>query len=292
MRPDVPIGLEISTNIGCPVRCDYCPQDILLSRYTGPRVFTYDSFRKTLDVGQIPITRNLTFMGASEPFCAKDCMKMMQWALRERGHMGSVSTTLYNITHADIDAIAELKDRLTDTVLHAPAADNRMPGLVIDDKYVELFKHALTAWRNNPDFVVQVYDREPHEAIHRIWQESGVHIPRFGLHDRAGLLPNLQGPYVKHGRHQGSVPLCGKQFCGHLMPNSHVYRCCNDFGLHNDWGSLLEHTYYELYHSQKFRDYIKSLQDQNSDVPCRKCFDGYHQVNKEDQSKGYDLIGH
>lgn len=292
MRPDVPIGMEVSLRIGCSVNCSYCPQSVILSKYQGPREFTLESFKNTLETGQVPVTRRLTMMGSCEPFLCKDALKIMQWAFLERGHMGSLSTTLSGITKEDIDAVAEMRDRLSDTIIHAPGTDGRMPGLKVDEQYVELFSYAIEKWRNNPDFVIQVYDTPPHEAIRKIWEDSGVHIPRFGLHDRAGLLPNLTGPYVKHGRHSGKLPICGKQHCGHLMPNSHVYRCCNDFGLFCDWGSLLEHTYYELYHTQKFRDYIKSLEDPNSEIPCRYCFDGYKQCNVEDRNKGYDLIGH
>ena len=292
MRPDVDIGMEVSLAICCPVRCDYCPQSILLSKYQGAMSFTLESFKLVMEKGQVPLTRHLTFMGACEPFCCKDAARIMRWALLEKGYVGSLSTTLHNCTFNDIDAVAEMKDRLTDTIIHAPANDNRMPGLRIDDDYVAKFRYAIDKWRNNPDFTIQVYNREPHPAIEKIWRDSGINIPCYGLHDRAGLLPNLQGPYVKHGPRPGQIPLCGKQFCGHLKPNGHVYRCCNDYGLQNDWGSLHENTYYELYHTQKFRDFIKSLGDPNSTPPCRYCHDSYHQLNAADRNKGYDLVGH
>jgi hypothetical protein len=292
MKQTTPIGLEITLHVGCPVNCDYCPQALLLSRYHGPREFTLASFKRAIEGGEVPVSRNLTFMGAAEPFLCPDAVKIMQWALLERGHKGSLSTTLYNCTKADIDAVAAMRDRLTDTVIHAPANDNRMPGLKVDAEYVERFKYAIEKWRGNADFVIQVYDREPHPAIHEIWRKSGIRIPRFGLHDRAGLLSGLSGPRVKHGPRPGKIPICGKQFCGHLFPNGDVARCCNDYGMANVWGNLFETTYYKMYHSQKFRDYIKSLEDPNSTPPCRYCHDSYHQVNPEDQAKGYDLEGH
>jgi len=235
----------------------------------------------------VPTSRCLTIMGSAEPFICQDAVKIMRWAFMERGHKGSLSTTLFNCTFADIDAVAEMRDRLTDTVLHAPANDNRMPGLKIDADYVARFKYAIEKWRGNQDFVIQVYDREPHPAIYQIWAESGIHIPRFGLHDRAGLLPDLTGPYVKHGPRPGPIPICGKQMCGHLLPNGDVCRCCNDYGLANVWGNLFKTTYREMYRSQAFRDYMKSLGDPNSTPACRWCHDSYHQVNSEDRSKTY-----
>jgi hypothetical protein len=297
MKYDVRIGIEITLHVGCSVNCSYCPQSVFLKNYKDKcdwsiREFTLDSFKEMDEKGEIPVDKNYTFMGYAEPFQCRDAAKIMKWALRERGHMGSVSTTLHGITKEDIDVVASLKDRMTDIVLHAPASDGRMPGLKVDSNYVELFKYAIDRWRDHSDFVIQVYDTTPHEAIHGIWAASGVHIPRYGLHDRAGLLPDLQGPYVKHGKHSGPLPICGKQLNGHIMPDFSMSRCCNDWSLICLWGNLRKQTYHEIMHSQKFRDYIKSLQDPNSDVPCRKCWDGYKQCNVEDRNKGYDLIGH
>jgi len=298
MRYDVKIGIEVTmTARGCNVRCNYCPQGIFVRRYkelcdTTRMEFTLETFQETIEKGQVPIDKAFTFMGFVEPFQAKETSKIIHWALRERGHTGSISTTLQGITKDDIDVIADLKDRLSDTVLHAPSNDGRMPGLKVDDNYCDLFKYAIEKWRNNPDFTIQAYDNPPHEKIYKIWADSGCHIPCFGLHDRAGLLPDLQGPYVKHGSHRGPLPICGKQLTGHLLPDGSMSRCCNDWALQCLWGNLRKNTYHEIYHSQKFRDYIKSLQDPNSDVPCRKCHDGYKQCNEADRNKGYDLIGH
>lgn len=292
MRPEVPIGLEITLRVGCPIRCTYCPQALLLSKYKGEREFTLESFKRAIEGGKVPLSRNLTFMGASEPFLCKDAIAIMRWALLERGHLGSISTTLHNATREDIDAVAAMRDRLTDTVLHTPADDGRMAGLKVDAAYVDLYAYALQKWRNNQDFVVQIFNSKPHPALLKVLQESGVVIPCWPVHDRAGLLSTSGGWIVETGRRTGPIPLCGKQFCGHLFPNGDVARCCNDYGLANVWGNLFTSTYYDIYHSQKFRDYIKALERPDSECPCRYCHDGFHQVNTEDRGKGYDLVGH
>jgi hypothetical protein len=292
MDQNTRIGMEVSLAIGCPVRCDYCPQDLIKSVYQGARYFTLDSYKQTLEVGQVPITVNQTYMGACDPYICKDATKIMRWALQERGHMGSVSTILQYCSYEDIDALAEMKDRLTDCVIHCPADDNRMPGLRVDSEYVEKFKYVIRVLRNNPGFVLQVYNTNPHAAIHKIWADSGIHIPRYGLHDRAGHLPNLQGPYVKHVTHPFPIQICGKLFGGHIYPNSDLGCCCNEWNMERIWGNLLVNTHYELYHSQKFKDYVKSLQGPNTTPRCARCSDSFHQINPEDRNKGYDLIGH
>jgi hypothetical protein len=282
MKYDVPIGMEVTLKIGCPNACDYCPQGVLAKAYHGEREFTLDSFRYCLERGEVPVTRNLTFMGFGEPFLCRDAARIIRWAMAERGHGGSWSTTLRGITHADIDALADL--RPTDTVIHVPDDRGQMK-LEPDDNWCELFKHAIDAWRHHPDFVISVFGIA-HPKVRPIWEASGIPVVNFGLHDRAGLV-DCEG-CRHHKRHEGRLFDCGKRFCGHLLPNGDICRCCSDYGLANVWGNLKETTYAELYRGEKFRAFMASLADPNSDVACRNCNDGYHQVNVEDRHKTFE----
>jgi hypothetical protein len=218
-------------------------------------------------------------MGAAEPFLNPYATELMLWAYN-RGHKMSISTTLSHATHKDIDDIAHIP--FTDTVVHVPANDGKM-NINVDDEYCERFEHAIRSWRNHPDFVISVFGIA-HPKILPIWKASGIPIVNFGLHDRGGLIP-----WLKHKKHEGKLPLCGKQFCGHLFPNGDVARCCNDYTLSCVWGNLNTQSYAEIYKSKKFKDYIKSLEDPNSEVPCRYCNDGYKSLNPEDRHRTYDI---
>jgi hypothetical protein len=264
--------------VGCPNNCDYCPQAVLAKVYKGERCFTLDSFRKCIEGGEVPTSRNLTFMGAGEPFLCPDASKIILWAFH-RGHGGSLSTTLRGITHADIEALKGLP--FTDTIVHVPDAAGQMH-LEPDDDWLDLFKHAIDAWRGHPDFVISVYGQAYPDVL-PIWTASGIPVVNFGLHDRAGLVP-----WLPHQKRVGPVPLCGKMFCGHLFPNGDVARCCSDYGMKQVWGNLNRQTYRELYTSDAYRAYMKSLANPESDVPCRYCGDGYHSINPEDRLKTYE----
>lgn len=290
MKPDATIGLEITLKIGCPMNCSYCPQELLLKKYPkdAPRAFTLESFQKCL--ASVPVTRHLTFMGACEPFQNKQATAMMQWS-HDRGHELSISTTLFGATHEDIDAVAKM--RMTDMVVHVPADDGRM-NLEPTDEWMELLKHAVAAWRHNPEFLISVFGR-PHPKILPFWLESGIPLVNFTYHNRAGLLSGrhqdmagraLPFPSGVH-RNPGQLPICGKQFCGHLLPNGDVVRCCNDYGMECLWGNLNENTYAEIYAGEKFKAYMRSLADPSSEIPCRYCHDGFKSVNKEDRHKTY-----
>lgn len=292
MKPNAIIGMEITMQVGCPMNCEYCPQEVLLRRYPKgePRAFTLESFKKCLE--SVPITRHLTFMGASEPFMNPQCAEIITWA-HERGHELSISTTLKGATKEGIDALANL--RMTDVIIHVPADDGRM-NLEPTDAWCALFEHAIAAWRHYPEFLISVFGTA-HPRVMPIWKASGIPFVNFGYHNRAGLLtgrrPEMQARNLHYvtgtHRNEGKLPICGKQFCGHLLPNGDLVRCCNDFGMECVWGNLNTQTYAEIYNSPKFKAYIKSLEDPNSEVPCRYCHDGFKEVNPDDQHKTYDL---
>ena len=46
--------LEITTMIGCPLMCNYCPQDNLRDAYgkDGDKYMSLDTFKKSLEIGR------------------------------------------------------------------------------------------------------------------------------------------------------------------------------------------------------------------------------------------------
>jgi hypothetical protein len=278
MKSDQTIGMEITMHVGCGRRCTYCPGDILLQRYKGERVFSLDSFQQCFEQGEIPTSVNCTYMGAADPWLAKDCTKIMQWT-NNRGHRQSVSTTLQGVTHADIDAVSDIP--WTDVIIHVPADDGRMH-IDVNAEWLSLFEHAIRAWRNIGDFVISVFG-QAHPNVLPIWLASGIPLVNYGLHDRAGLIP-----WVHHQRHHGPLPLCSKRWRGHLFPNWHLYGCCNDYGLTTDWGCLRETKYMDLFRTPKFKEYMRACGSDNDEVRCRHCNDGYRQNNKHHAHLTYE----
>ena len=58
--------VEITTTLGCPVRCSYCPQDQLLdTRGDRKRVLSYEDFVRAVD--NIDFNVGLAWTGYSEP---------------------------------------------------------------------------------------------------------------------------------------------------------------------------------------------------------------------------------
>lgn len=287
MKPNAIIGLEVTLAVGCPMRCDYCPQDALLEAYrkrapNGPRAFTLETFQKCAET--IPTSRAFTFMGACEPAMCKDWVQIIEWA-HQRGHLCSLSTNLCGVTKEQINAIAKIP--LRDTIIHIPANDGRMAlePLDIDGDYAERFAYAVEKLRHHDEFVISCYS-EPHPKLRDIWLKSGVQVRHLGLHDREGLIQ-----WCGHQRLKGKLPICGKLFCGHLFPNGDVCRCCGDYAMVNCWGNLFENSYAEIMNGEKWHQYMRDRQDENKNTPCRYCGDAHKELNPEDRASPYNTEG-
>ena len=73
-------ALEITTLIGCPLACTFCPQDALSRSYgTSSRMMSLDTFKKCID--KIPPHVRIDFSGMSEPFVNPNCIDFIKLTL-------------------------------------------------------------------------------------------------------------------------------------------------------------------------------------------------------------------
>src|SRR5512145_40995 len=98
--------LEITTRIGCPVRCRYCPQPVLVQAYGGsPRRMAMETFCACVE--RVPNTVRIDFSGMAEPWLHPDCLAMLHFAA-DRGHPLALFTTLLEMKSSDLAALAAL----------------------------------------------------------------------------------------------------------------------------------------------------------------------------------------
>jgi len=82
--------LEITTNIGCFMKCVYCPQDKLLKAYKGEQIMRMSTFMTMIE--KVPEDVDIMFAGYSEPFLNPYCYAMMAYA-QYLGHKVILYTT-------------------------------------------------------------------------------------------------------------------------------------------------------------------------------------------------------
>jgi radical SAM protein with 4Fe4S-binding SPASM domain len=233
--------INLSTIVGCPVGCWYCPQKVLLAAYgRNTRLLTFENFKillKNIDKG---ITIN--FAGVGENFFNPEFVDMMIYAHNNDRKIG-LYTTMQGIDKEKADRIVNAKIRFEVVFFH------RYTG---KDFNKRLFNYGEVRFMNEV------------EIVHRYGD-----IP--DIKSRAGNL-EIPNPVFKTGK----LVCChfGKDLMFHentMLPNGDLYMCCEDFGLKHKIGNLYEYNY----ESEKFnieRQKLQTLQNmEDSDIICRKC---------------------
>lgn len=100
--------LEITTYIGCPNMCEYCPQDLLIKTYKGKRRMDIEDFKKILD--NVPSDVDIHFSGFSELFFHKDAIEFIKEARKE--HQVVIYTTTNGMTQEQSDQLKNIDFKL------------------------------------------------------------------------------------------------------------------------------------------------------------------------------------
>jgi organic radical activating enzyme len=149
--------LEITTMIGCPVMCTFCPQDNLRhGMEKEDKYLSLDNFKLILN--KVPKHVRIDFSGMSEPWVNKDCTAMVQFAL-ERGFDIAIYTTLYGLDEEGASELIELLKKhlgqVKELVVHLQDKNNNMKGLKLNEnwiavanKFIEFYNlHVLSQFR-------------------------------------------------------------------------------------------------------------------------------------------------
>ena len=98
--------MEITTVIGCPIDCYYCPQDKLKIAYGNrPRIMTFEDFQFCID--KLPSTVTIYFSSIAEPWLNPQCTDMVLYA-SGKGHPLAIYTTLVGMNKQDWKRIKSL----------------------------------------------------------------------------------------------------------------------------------------------------------------------------------------
>ena len=253
--------IDITTNVGCSVRCAFCPQDKLLPAYRdrgGTWQMTFAAFREMLR--KIPPDTALDFSGMAEPWLNPDCTEMLLHA-HERGYEVAAFTTTIGMDQADVARIQSIPFRRF--VVHLPDTE-RYSKIEMSDAYLQILANIVGSGIPNREFMTMgTLPREVAAVI-------GRRIKRTRMMSRAGNLTNVRAPE----RLAGPIRCrsCGDSLDHNmLLPNGDVILCCMDYGLRHVLGNLLVSDYRELFESESFKRVQAGLDDDSFDILCRYC---------------------
>ncbi|HCT89970.1 MAG TPA: hypothetical protein DF613_01105 [Lachnospiraceae bacterium] len=261
----------ITTKIGCPISCKYCPQDVLIKQYRkreNPVMnLTMDVFIRMLE--KIPRDVIISFTGFVEPFANPKCLDMILYAL-DGGYTVRVFSTLYNVSIKDYKKFKDHKNLKTlDVHLPDSNGNTRFP-------MTEEYKETLAYVFAHPPKYARLWTSclgvtsHTHEEIRHIISVSGNPINSVhGLvydnrlfHGRAKLRCNRDCSRIDNE----------KAGVGMILPNGDVVACTQDWELENCIGNILEAgSWDELMQGAPRRRFREALEDPAVDNICTYC---------------------
>jgi len=259
--------MDITTNIGCPVNCVYCLQELVMRSYGktgGPLMMPFDTFKRCID--KIPQDVIISFAGMSEPWANPECTKMLLYAY-DKGHKIEVSTTLTCESLEDLDRIKHIPFHLFRVHVPSNDPDERIRP---DESYLGRIKKVLET-----DIGARFHYHGPelHESLRPfIADAERVLIASRSVND----VPKREGTAPIRRLFAIACSL-GLRF-NELLPNGDVYLCCEDYGLKHKLGNLLEADYGDLFKSGEYFKVKRGLKDMSVDILCRNCCFAYNTV--------------
>ncbi|MDZ4065209.1 MAG: SPASM domain-containing protein [Coriobacteriia bacterium] len=276
MRPT----LEVTTVIGCPLACVYCPQKLLLSRYpsTAGRELDLEGFRQILST--VPDYVRIDFSGMAEPWTARDTTLMFLHAMNQ-GHPVAVYTTLFGMDDKDVAALVDRIDSFTaqnPLCLHLPDDEGRVRGFRPSDGYREHLRSVLAAM----NAVVEAKGNDGGLQMMTMSSSGRLHpsiagllpsgLGPFGAISRAGTVDEELAPRVMH---EAPVVCHSSPHYDHntVLPNGDVILCCMDYGCRHVLGNLFADTYQSLFYSAEMRRLTRSNDRTGLDDTsiCKSC---------------------
>ncbi len=259
-----PGWLEITTMIGCKVRCVYCPQDKFVQDYlksTNPIQMSFDTFKKYLD--KIPKGTGIHFSGMGEPWLNPDCTKMLVHA-HNRGFKIRAYTTLTGMNLSDINKIKFIPFQLFE--VHIPDIEGLMR-IDINKNYLQLIEKINKS--NIQNTIFMAVGGKPHPKLKKFVVKN---IGKNLAISRANNVKNvkIRGP----AKIKGTIKCSrwGNDFKGNiLLPNGDVLLCCMDYGMKHILGNLLVLNYNSLFKSKEYYRLQEGLKDDSIDILCRRC---------------------
>lgn len=279
--------LEITTLIGCPLACTFCPQDTLVKNYgsTNTRILSLESFQKIIK--KIPPHVRIDFSGMAEPFENPACIEMVRIA-SETNNPIAIYTTLSGLKKADAIFLKELiiKGRIFVFTIHLPDNTGNMRGFKYTEEYMKCLEILLPL--DSVTCMTMSKNAQIDSRLLEIINNSTLKkklIPKLPKNSfkgirRAGSLnaDKIDGQPLHDKVQWNCALICASTpFYDHnvLLPDGTVVLCGNDYGLKHKLGNLLDQSYMSLFSGEEMRK-VKSLNmlidsDKKLDSICTLC---------------------
>ena len=250
--------MELTTMVGCPLMCTFCPQDNLRTNY-GNETKYLSQVDLTRILTKLPKNTRIDFSGMSEPWANPDCTSMLEEVLY-MGFNVAIYTTLYGMTDPErVRRVLESHPNQVEVImLHLPDANKNMKGWKKSDEWM----HALEVMsQTKVPCGVGAMTMDSSGIVHPELQEVVGRLAGWKGHTRADSLDVVQigeqpismTPHNIFSLTCASTPFYDRNV---LLPNGDVVLCCMDYNLTHILGNLLTQTYEEIFSGKPLMDLI------------------------------------
>jgi hypothetical protein len=271
---DSPV-MELTTMIGCPLMCTFCPQDNLRTNYgKGIKYMQPVDLIKVLV--KLPKNTRIDFSGMSEPWANPECTQMLEMVLY-MGFKVAIYTTLYGMTDPErVRKVLESHPEQVEVImLHLPDANGNMKGWKNNEEWQ---RAAAVISHTNVPCGVGAMTMDKNGVVHPDLQPMVGQLAGWVGHTRADSLDPEQvagqalsvTPRNDFALTCRSTPFYDRNV---LLPNGDVVLCCMDYNLKHVIGNLLTQTYDEMMQGKPLQDLIKMNEADGFDKCsiCKSC---------------------
>ena len=267
--------MELTTMIGCPLMCTFCPQENLRDGYgEGTKYMTQIDLTKMLV--KLPRNTRVDFSGMSEPWANPECTSMLEEVLY-MGFNVAIYTTLYGMTDPErVRKVLEAHPNQVEVImLHLPDANGNMKGWKNSDEW----QHAAAVISHTQvPCGVGAMTMDKNGIVHPELQSMVGRLAGWVGHTRADSL-NLEqigGQVISITPHNEfsltcrSTPFYDRNV---LLPDGSVVLCCMDYDLKHVIGNLLTQTYDEVMQGKPLQNLIaiNEAPEFNKCSICKSC---------------------
>ena len=277
--------LEITTTIGCPLACTFCPQDKLSIAYgnTTTKRLEISTFKEI--IAKIPKYVRIDFSGYVEPFSHSQCDELIDIAI-ESGHPVCLYTTLQGVKINYVERLVDYIEAglINPFVIHLPDDSGNMPGFKLHDSYIEILSRLLpreqvttmtmsptahvlpelyTKLRSldNADILLSKLPKDSFTGSTRAGSLNTKKVEEDQLVKAKGVTPPLScstTPFYDHNV---------------LLPDGRVQLCCMDYSLKHTIGNIIDSSYSDLFISKSFTELLLRNRglEKNCGSICLEC---------------------
>jgi len=267
--------MELTTMIGCPVMCTFCPQDNLRDNYGKDTKYMQPvDLMKVLT--KLPKNTRIDFSGMSEPWANPTCTEMLEMVIY-MGFKVAIYTTLYGMT--DPERVRKVLESHSDQVevimLHLPDNNGNMKGWKPTTEWMNAFEIMI---KTQVPCGIGAMTMDKSGVVHEFLHPYVKQLAGWQGHTRADSLDPEQvkgqalsvTPRNEFALTCASTPFYDRNV---LLPNGDVVLCCMDYNLKHVIGNLLEQTYEEMMQGKPLQDLIKMNEADGFDKCsiCKSC---------------------